>query len=150
MCMCQIGISTAQLAVCAYLFKQAPIRNSVNIALCAASLPLAVAGLSALHLPEEEYSVLTMHFYQWFFVLRAVLVTFDYGFLLKTRVARHVTTAHVIVATLVLIAILILQVLNSLLVMAVIRIMRKKRNQRVAADAAKAQAPVDERTPLLS
>lgn len=146
MCVCQIAISAAQMALCAWTFHTAPVRNAVNIAFCALSLPLAVAGLSALHAPEEEHSVLVMHWYQLFFVLRAGLVSFDFACLLHTRVRDGVTTQHVVLAAVLLVTILVLQCLNSLLVLAVIRIMRKKRNLLVLADANAAH----ERTPLLS
>ena len=150
MCVCQIGISAAQLGVSAYLLSDMPVRNTVNICVCAVSIPLAIAGLVCLYQPEEAFSVPTMQVYQLFFVLRAALVTFDYAVLLKTRQRRDVSEGHIILATILVALILVLQVLNSLLVMAVIRIMRKRRNQRVAKDEAQQATPADERTPLLS
>ena len=154
MCCCQIGISAAQLGVSAYLLADYPIRNTVNIIVCACSIPLAIAGLVCLAHPEEAFAVPTMQVYSVFFILRAGLVTFDYAVLLKTRQRRDISHAHVVVATIVLALILILQLLNSLLVMAVIRIMRKRRNQRVARDSSAGEqgnkGAVDEHTPLLS
>jgi hypothetical protein len=155
MCMCQVGISLAQLTVCALQFKDSPLRNGVNVGVCAVSLPLAVAGLTALADPEAPHAVLTMHWYQFFFLLRALLVSFDYGFLVDTRAKHGTSTKALVLATVVLVAILMLQVLNSLLVMAVIRIMRKRRNQAAAREAAAAaeggvaKAQANEATPLL-
>jgi hypothetical protein len=148
--MCQIAISCAQLTVCAVKFASSPLRNAVNIACCAVSLPLAVAGLTAISNPEAEHSVLTMHWYQFFFIIRSLLVSFDYGYLVETRAAPPVTsTKALIMATIVLLAILTLQFLNSLLVMAVIRIMRKRRHEAVAREAAEGKSVPTETTRLL-
>jgi hypothetical protein len=152
MCVCQLGISAAQLSVSALRFHDSPLRNSVNIGACAASLPLVVAGLVALSNPEAEYAVLTMHWYQCFFVLRSLLVIFDFSFLVEARNRFGTTRRDIIVAGIVLAAVLTLQLLNSLLVLAVIRIMRKKHNQAVARDAADSKGngkAATEDTPLL-
>jgi hypothetical protein len=147
--MFQIAISAAQLTVCAVHFHVAPTRNAVNIAVCAVSLPLVTAGLSALHNPEWEYAVLTMHFYQCFFLLRSALVCFDYGYLLRMRSVDGTSSRDVVIATLVLAAILTLQALNSLLVMAVVRVMRKRRKEAVAREAGGGGAAC-ETTPLMA
>ena len=158
MCVCQIAISAAQLGVCAWHFKEAPTRDAVNIAVCAVSLPLVAAGLTALNNPEDSAAVAVMQVYQYFFLLRSALVCFDYGWLVDTRKVHDTTRNAIVLATIVLVAILVLQLLNSLLVMAVIRIMRKKRNEAVARqassgkagdDAAAAAVPATEATPLL-
>lgn len=60
MCCCQIAISAAQLGVSAYLLADQPIRNTVNIIVCAVSIPLAIAGLVCLAHPEEAFAVPTM------------------------------------------------------------------------------------------
>jgi hypothetical protein len=147
MCVCQLGISALQLLVCALLFSRAPVRNAVNIILCALSLPLAAAGLFALSQPDDEHSVLIMHWYQFFFVLRAFLVSFDWGATVRLRERQGLSDSRFLVVTLTFAAVLILQLLNSLLVMAVVRIMRKRRRERVAAEE---KVAVSERTPLLS
>jgi hypothetical protein len=143
MCICQLAISAAQLTVCAVRFKDSPLRNTVNIVACVVSLPLVGAGLYALSHPELDHAVAVMQVYQLFFLLRSLLVSFDYGFLVDTRKKYGTTHRELVIATLVLICILVIQGLNSLLVMAVIRIMRRVRNQAVARQAA------NETTPLL-
>ena len=143
MCICQLAISAAQLTVCAVRFKDSPLRNTVNIVACVVSLPLVGAGLYALSHPELDHAVAVMQVYQLFFLLRSALVSFDYGFLVDTRKKYGTTHHELVIATLVLICILVIQGLNSLLVMAVIRIMRRVRNQAVARQAA------NETTPLL-
>ena len=143
MCICQLAISAAQLTVCAVRFKDSPLRNTVNIVACVVSLPLVGAGLYALSHPELDHAVAVMQVYQLFFLLRSALVSFDYGFLVETRKKYGTTHRELVIATLVLICILVIQGLNSLLVMAVIRIMRRVRNQAVARQAA------NETTPLL-
>jgi len=110
------------------------VRNTVNICCCALGLPLAVCGITALNHPSEEWAVPVMHVYQYFFVVRATLVTFDYAWLLGTRRTLHPGEKAIILATILLVVILTLQVLNSLLVMAVIRIMRKKYREGQAAE----------------
>jgi hypothetical protein len=143
MCICQLAISAAQLTVCAVRFKDSPLRNTVNIVACVVSLPLVGAGLYALSHPELDHAVAVMQVYQLFFLLRSALVSFDYGYLVDTRKKYGTTHRELVIATLVLICILVIQGLNSLLVMAVIRIMRRVRNQAVARQAA------NETTPLL-
>ena len=143
MCICQLAISAAQLTVCAVRFDVSPLRNTVNIVACVVSLPLVGAGLYALSHPEVDHAVAVMQVYQLFFLLRSALVSFDYGFLVDTRKKYGTTHRELVIATLVLICILVIQGLNSLLVMAVIRIMRRVRNQAVARQAA------NETTPLL-
>lgn len=149
MCVCQMGISALQLTICAIFFNRDPVRDTVNIAVCAVSLPLAAAGFSALLRPEAEYSVPIMRVYQYFFVLRAALVTFDYAAMLHTRQRDDTSERKVIEASIALVAILTLQLLNSLLVLAVIRIMRKLRNEQLKAEAQAGSQP-GEATPLLA
>ena len=144
MCICQLAISAAQLTVCAVRFNVAPLRNTVNIVACVVSLPLVGAGLYALSHPEVDHAVAVMQVYQLFFLLRSLLVSFDYGFLVDTRKKYGTTHRELVIATLVLICILVIQCLNSLLVMAVIRIMRRVRNQAVARGQA-----ATETSPLL-
>jgi len=76
---------------------------------------------------QHEYAVLTMHWYQFFFVCRVVLVSFDYGFVMEQRHVDDLAHSQIVLSTVTFVAILILQLLNTLLVMAVIRIMRKRR-----------------------
>ena len=145
MCACQLAISAAQLVVCAVRFHEAPFRDTVNIVACVVSLPLVGAGLYALSHPEEAHAVAVMQVYQFFFLLRSALVSFDYGFVVETRKRFGTSTREIVIATLVLICILVIQGLNSLLVMAVIRIMRRTRNQAVAREG----QPATETSPLL-
>jgi hypothetical protein len=149
MCVAQMGISALQLTTCAILFNRAPVRDAVNIAVCAVSLPLAAAGFSALLQPEAEYSVSIMRVYQYFFVLRAGLVTFDYAAMLHTRKRDDTSERKVVIGSIALVAILTLQVLNSLLVLAVIRIMRKMRRDSLREQASAGGQP-GEATPLLA
>ena len=142
MCICQLAISAAQLTVCAVRFHDAPFRDTVNIVACVVSLPLVGAGLYALSHPEEEHAVAVMQVYQLFFLLRSALVSFVYAFLVDTRKRFGTTHRELVIATLVLICILVIQGLNSLLVMAVIRIMRRVRNQAVARQAATETSPL--------
>jgi hypothetical protein len=144
MCACQLAISAAQLLVCAVRFHDAPFRDTVNIVACVVSLPLVGAGLYALSHPEEAHAVAVMQVYQLFFLLRSALVSFDYGYLVDQRKRYGTSHREIIIATLVLICILVIQGLNSLLVMAVIRIMRRTRNQAVARGQ-----PATETSPLL-
>ena len=118
MCAFQLAISVLQLGVSAARFHEAPLRNGVNVAVCAASLPLVAAGLTALNTPDAEYAVATMQVYQLFFVLRSALVCFDYAFLVDTRKRFGVSRRDVALAGVLLAAVLILQLLNSLLVRA--------------------------------
>lgn len=62
---------------------------------------------------------------------------------MDTRKRFGVTNGKLVIATLVLVCILILQTLNSLLVMAVVRIMRRSRHLAVRRDS------VTECSPLL-
>ena len=51
------------------------MENGLTIAFVSVTIPLALVGLSALSHPENENSVMAMHVYQWFFVLRVILTT---------------------------------------------------------------------------
>ena len=142
MCACQLGISALQLTVCAVRYHTSPLRDGVNIAACLVSMPLVGAGLYALSNPENEHAVAVMQVYQLFFLLRSALVTFDYVFLVDTAKATGTTKREIVIATLVLCCILTIQFLNSLLVMAVVRIMRKMRNVAAAREAASETSPL--------
>jgi len=70
------------------------------------------------------------------------LVTFDYAWEVDTRKRFGITNGKLVIATLVLVCILILQTLNSLLVMAVVRIMRRSRHLAVRRDSVTEYSPL--------